>query len=183
MWGRRSAPQKLVDASGYGWKHLDDRSESSAAMITAYVAAQRTAPDDVLPTVARVAEKLLADDANHGLVAELVEDFQNLASHGLEQVLTTQEIRMALGPRTLDVWDEVERFWTDVAHWRRGTGEPMRHNADVLSVENEALRSQLWTSNRSLGDGTRVGLPEAVLFEKSGGEPISSRGRAASPRG
>ncbi|MFD4669508.1 hypothetical protein ACFWNN_07200 [Lentzea sp. NPDC058450] len=178
MWGLRSAAHKLVDASGFGWKHLEDRSESSAAMVTAYVAAQRSAPDDVLPTVARVAEKLLADDAHRPLVAELVEDFQNLASHGLEQIRTAQEIRMALGPRTLDVWDEVERFWTDVARWRRGTGEPMRHNADVLSVENEALRTQLWTSNRSLGDGTRVGLPEAVLFEKTGGEPISSRGRA-----
>jgi hypothetical protein len=77
-----------------------------------------------------------------------------------------------LGPRCLVVWEAVETFWTMVAEWRRGTGEPLRSNVDILSVENEQLRATMWTSHSSLGDGTRVGTAEAVLYEKAGGAGI-----------
>jgi hypothetical protein len=172
MWGRRTAPQRLAESAGFTWKHVEDQSELNVATMAAYVAANRAAPGDVLPMVGRVAEKLAAEEANHDLVVALVENLQNLASHGLEQLRTAEEIKAVLGPRCLVVWEAVDRFWTAVAEWRRGTGEPLRSTEDVLSVENEGLRANLWTSNRSLGDGTRVGLSEALLFEKAGGAPI-----------
>ena len=178
MWGRRTAPQRLAESAGFTWKHVGDQSELNVAMMAAYVAANRAAPDDVLPMVGKVAEKLLAEEANHDLVQALVENLQNLASHGLEQLRTAEEIRAVLGPRCLAVWETVEEFWAAVVEWRRGTGEPLRSNADILSVENEQLRANLWTSNRSLGDGTRVGTSEALLFEKAGGAEISNRGPA-----
>ena len=171
MWGRRTAPQRLAESAGLTWKHLDDQSELNVAKLTACVAADRATPDDVLPMVARVAEKLAAEEANHELVVGLVEVLQHLASHGLEQFHTTEEIRVVLGPRCLLVWEAVEKFWVAVAQWSRENGE-LRSNEDVLSVENPQLRAILWTSNRSLGDGTRVGTSDALRYEKAGGVPI-----------
>jgi hypothetical protein len=172
MWGRRTAPQRLAESAGFTWKHVDDQSELNVAMMAAYVAANRAMPADVLPMVARVAEKLAAEETNYGLVLALVEDLQQLASHGLEHLHTAEEIRAVLGPRCLVVWEAVEKFWAAVTEWRRGTGEPLRSSVDILAVENEQLRATLWTSNRSLGDDTRVGTSEAILYEKAGGAEI-----------
>lgn len=172
MFGRRTAPQRLAESAGFSWKHVEDQSEPNVAMMAAYVAAHREVPADVLPMVARVAEKLAAEEANYDLVLALVENLRHLTSHGLAQLHTSQEIQAVLGPRCLVLWQAVERFWTAVAEWCRGTGEPLRTNVDILSVENEQLRASLWSSNSSLGDGTRVGLPEAVRYEKAGGTLI-----------
>lgn len=172
MWGRRTAPQRLAESAGFTWKHVDDQSELNVAMMAAYVAAHREAPADVLPMVARVAEKLAAEEANYDLVLALVENLQHLGSHGLEQLHTSAHIQAVLGPRCLVMWQAVEQFWTTVAEWRRGTGEPLRSSVDILSVENEQLRVSMWTSNRSLGDDTRVGTAEALLFEKAVGAGI-----------
>ncbi|KJK46505.1 hypothetical protein UK23_23165 [Lentzea aerocolonigenes] len=172
MWGRRSAARRLAESAGFSWKNIGDQSELSVAKMAAYVAANRAMPDDVLPTVGRVAEKLAAEEANYELVVALVEDLQNLVSHGLGHLRTAEEVRSVLGPQCLVVWEAVEKFWARVAEWRRGTGEPLRSSADILSVENEQLRATLWTSNRSLGDDTRVGTAEALRYEKAGGIEI-----------
>lgn len=148
---------------GFTWRHIDDQSDLNVAMMAAYVAAHRGAPADVLPMVARVAEKLVAEEANYDLVLALVENLQHLASHGLEQLHTAEDFAAVLGPRCLVVWQAVEEFWTTVAE---------RSNVDILSVENEQLRASLWTSNGSLGDDTRVGTAEAVLHEKAIGTSI-----------
>ncbi|MET9630968.1 hypothetical protein ABZX92_26200 [Lentzea sp. NPDC006480] len=174
MWGRRSAAQRLAESAGFTWKNVGDQSDLSVAKMTAYVAVNRAMADDVLPTVGRVAEKLAAEEANYELVVALVENLQHLVSHGLEHLRTTEEVRAVLGPRCLVVWKAVEEFWARVAEWRRGTGEPLRSSVDILSVENEQLRATLWTSNRSLGDDTRVGTAEALLYEKDGGIEIPS---------
>ncbi|WP_439659335.1 hypothetical protein ACSHWB_44305 [Lentzea sp. HUAS TT2] len=171
MWGRRTAPQRLAESAGLTWKHLDDQSELNVAKLVACVAADRASADDVLPMVARVAEKLAAEEANHELVVALVEVLQHLASHGLEQLRTAEEIRVVLGPRCFLVWEAVEKFWSAVAEWCRENGE-LRSSEDVLSVENAQLRAILLTSNRSLGDDTRVGTSDALRYEKSGGVPI-----------
>lgn len=172
MFGRRTAPQRLAESAGFTWKHVDDQSEPNVALMAAYLAAHREAPADVLPMVARVAEKLAAEEANYDLVLALVENLQQLTSHGLEQLHTAEEIQVVLGPRCLAMWQAVEEFWTAVAEWRRGTGEPLKSNEDILSVEDVQLRATLWTSTRSLGDGTRVGLADAVRYEKAGGAGI-----------
>ncbi|MFJ5985411.1 hypothetical protein [Lentzea sp. NPDC092896] len=171
MWGRRTAAQRSAESAGLTWKHLDDQSDLAVAKLTACVAADRASADDVLPTVARVAEKLAADEANHELIVTLVEVLQHLGSHGLEQFHAADEIRVVLGSRCLVVWEAVNEFWAAVAEWCRENGE-LRSNEDVLSVENAKLRAILWTSNRSLGDGTRVGTSDALRYEKSGGTPI-----------
>ncbi|MDT7790532.1 MAG: hypothetical protein QOF58_8951 [Pseudonocardiales bacterium] len=172
MWGRRTAAQRLAESAGFTWKNVGDQSDLSVARMTAYVAANRAMPDDVLPTVGRVAEKLAAEEANYDLVLALVEDQQNLVSHGIEQLRTAEEVRAVLGPRCLAVWEAVEKFWARVAEWRRGTGEPLRSSVDLLVIENEQLRATMWTSNRSLGDDTRVGTADALRYEKAGGVEI-----------
>jgi len=172
MWGRRTAPQRLVESAGLNWKNVDDQSVFNVAMLAAYVAASREMRDDVLPMVGKVAEKLAADEANYDLVLGLVENLVHLASHGLDDLHTAEEIRAVLGPRCLVVWEAVEKFWMAVAEWCRGTGEPLRSSVDMLSVENVQLRATLLTSNMSLGDDTRVGISDAVRYEDAGGAEI-----------
>ncbi|MGW6445687.1 hypothetical protein [Lentzea sp. NPDC055074] len=172
MWGRRTAAQRLAESAGLSWKHLDDQGESSVAKAAACAAADSALPDDVLPMVGKVAEKLAAEEANHGLVVALVENLQNLTSHGLEQLRTADEVLAVLGPRCLVVWEAVEKFWSAVAEWRRGTGEPLKSGVDLRIIENQQLRAIMWSSNRSLDDDTRVGLADALLYEKAGGTPI-----------
>lgn len=172
MFRRRSATQRLAESAGFTWKHVGDQSELNVAQMVAYVAANRSMADDVLPMVASVAEKLAGDEANHDLVLAMVEDLQNLTSHGLPQLHAADDVVAVLGPRCRIYWEAAAVFWEAVARWRAGTGEPLRSVADILLVENEQLRANLWTSNRSLGDDTRVGLSDAILFEKAGGALI-----------
>ncbi|MCX2947998.1 hypothetical protein [Lentzea sp. NEAU-D7] len=172
MWGRWTAPRRLAESAGFKWRHVREMSELTIATLAACSAAHRVAPADVPQSVAMAAEELLHEEAAYELVVALIENLQNLSSHGLEQLRTPDEITAVLGPRSLVVWNAVDEFWTAVARWRRATGEPLPSNEDVLSVEDEGLRANLWTSIRSLDDGTRVGLSEAVLFEKAGGAPI-----------
>ncbi|MDX3660640.1 hypothetical protein PV646_25330 [Streptomyces sp. ID05-26A] len=172
MWGRRTAPQRLAESAGLSWKHIDDQGELNVAKMAACAAADGAMPDDVLPMVGKVAEKLAAEEANHGLVVALVENLQNLSSHGLEQLRTADEVLAVLGPRCLVVWEAVEKFWSAVAEWCRGTGEPLKSGADLHAIENQQLRSIMWPSNRSLDDDTRIGLADAIRYEKAGGSPI-----------
>lgn len=162
----------MAESAGFTWKQLGDPSLHEVATMTAYVAASRAMPADVLPMVAAVAEKLAAAEVNHELVADFVENIQNATSHGLPQLHDQDSVLGLLGPRCRKYWDAADTFWTAVAEWRVGTGEPLQASADLFQIENEQLRATMWTSARSLGDGTRVGLADAVRFEKAGGEPI-----------
>ena len=65
---------------------------------------------------------------------------------------------------------------TDLAVW---TGLPIESGDKLLSVENEQLRMLLWTANRSLPTGRKLGLVEAVRYEKAGQPPIPGHSHIA----
>ena len=162
MWGRRRTPaRRLAEAAGFRWA-----GSGPDHAVMAFRVCGRAA--GVLPAVAAVAEELAADEANHELLVSLVENVQNLASHGLPEFHTPEEVAAVLGPRCAEYWKVVATFWDAVAEWQT---DP-KSSEDILGVRDEQLRLLLWTSNRSLAGDTCVGLADAVRFEKAGGEPI-----------
>ncbi|GLZ35079.1 hypothetical protein Lesp02_72660 [Lentzea sp. NBRC 105346] len=162
MWGRRKTPaRRLAEAAGFKWA-----GDGPDHDIMAFQVCGRAA--NVLPAFAAVAEELAADEANYELLRGVLENVQNLASHGLPEFHTPDEIVAVLGPRCTEYWKAIATFWDAVAEWQtdRESSEGIR------GLQNEELRLMLWPTKRSLADGTCVGLADAVRFEKAGGEPI-----------
>lgn len=174
MWGGRRRPvspvRRLTEAAGLKWTSEAGAADFGAGLTVAYRASSRSA--DVTASVAAVAEELAADEANHELVVGLLENLQNLASHGREEFRSPEEIVALLGPRCTEYWNVVAVFWEAVAEWRAASPAPMKSAEEILAVQNEQLRLLLWTGNRSLPAGTCVGVADAVRYEKSGGDAI-----------
>lgn len=59
-----------------------------------------------------------------------------------------------------------------MANWRAGSGVPLQPVAPLLGIKNEQLRVLLLTSNRTLPTGEKLGLADAVRYEKAVGSPI-----------
>lgn len=63
-------------------------------------------------------------------------------------------------------------FWGAVADWQVSTGVPMESSATLHGIQNEQLRMLLWTANRTLSTGDKLGIADAVRYEKAGGAPV-----------
>ena len=63
--------------------------------------------------------------------------------------------------------------------WCRRTGVPLDSAADLLAVRNDRMRALLWTTNRTLPAGRRIGHSHAVRYERVGGPPLPGYPRAA----
>jgi hypothetical protein len=120
-----------------------------------------------LEPVLAVAEDLLGDEANYEFTAGFLEAVQNVASHGIEKLHSADEVRAALGPRCAKCWAVLTMFWDSVAVWCGENGVILLSNEKVVSAEHEEVRTLLWTCNRSLPDGTKLGLVDAVRFERA----------------
>jgi hypothetical protein len=123
-----------------------------------------------LEPVLAVAEDLLADDDNYEFVAGFLEAVQNVASHGIEKLYSADEITAALGPRCVKCWAVLTMFWDSVAVWCGENGVVLSSNETIVSAEHEEVRTLLWTCNRSLPGGTKLGLVDAVRFERASPE-------------
>jgi hypothetical protein len=124
-----------------------------------------------------VVEDLLVEEGDASRVAlEFLEDLQNAASHGTEGLLTTEELLPLRGPRTVDSWESVDRFWAAVVAWCDESGVELESSASLRAVEHPGLRSIMWPSCRSLTDGRRVGLSDVVRYEKATGAPMAAFG-------
>jgi hypothetical protein len=124
-----------------------------------------------------VVEDLLGEDDDASRVAlEFLENLQNAASHGAEDLLTTEELLPLRGPRTVGGWDSVDRFWTTVAAWCEENGVGLESSGSLRAVENPGLRLIMWPTSRSLSDGRRVGLSEVVRYEMATGTPMTAFG-------
>ncbi|WP_459648556.1 hypothetical protein [Kitasatospora sp. Ki12] len=149
---------------------MDDDDDLDVCRQVAFRVAQRDcgATAEVLVVV----EELLKDEAEYEFVVTLLENLQNLVSHDLDTFRSPGEIRLLLGPRSAICWDTVTGFWAAVADWRVGTGAPLESAATLLGVQNESLRMLLWTANRTLPTGEKLGIADAVRYEKAVGSPI-----------
>ena len=63
-------------------------------------------------------------------------------------------------------------FWASVAGWCSQAGISLQPSQKMLAVENEELRSLLWTASRSLPSEETLDFAHVVLYEKAGGAPI-----------
>jgi hypothetical protein len=113
-----------------------------------------------------------AEEANYGLVVRFLECVQHLASHRQEGFLAAEDVMVLLGPRCTIIWKMLTDFWERVAAWSARELAPLEPTTEILSVENEQLRAVLWTSNRTLPGGHKLGLAHALRYEKAGGIPI-----------
>jgi hypothetical protein len=128
-------------------------------------------------TTLAVVEDLLAENSDSSRAAlEFLEDLQNAASHRAEGLFTIEELLPLRGPRTVDGWEAVERFWTAVVAWCDQNGVDLKSSAPLRAVQHPELRSIMWPSSRSLPDGRRVGLSEVVRYEKATGTPMADFG-------
>ena len=121
-----------------------------------------------------VVEELLVEEGDASRIAlDFLEDLQNAASHGTEGLFTTEELLPLRGPRTVEGWETVDRFWAAVVAWCDERGVELKSSESLRVVEHPELRSIMWPSCRSLADGRRVGLSEVVLYEKAVGAPMA----------
>ncbi|WP_406088638.1 hypothetical protein [Kitasatospora purpeofusca] len=161
-WRRRPAAPPAAPA--------DTDDDLQLARQVAYLAARRDHPSTV--EILALGEEALADENGYAFAVRVLENLQNLASHGLDEFRSPEDIRPLLGPRSAICWDSLTGFWSDVADWRLHNGVPMESSAQILAVENEELRLFLWTSNRTLPTGEQLGIADAVRYEKAVGASL-----------
>ncbi|MEV0128559.1 hypothetical protein AB0H83_08830 [Dactylosporangium sp. NPDC050688] len=124
-----------------------------------------------------VVEELLGEGGDAARAATgFLEDLQNAVSHGAEDLLTTAELLPLRGPRTVDAWDSLDRFWADVVAWGDENGVELESSASLRDISHPGLRASLWLSYRSLPDGRRVGLADVVRYEMTTGMPMAVLG-------
>ena len=153
-----------------GRRSARDYAELSICRTVAYGMTQRG--NGHIGVILSAAEKVLAEEANYGFVVAFLEDVQSLVSHRIETLCSEGEITARLGPRCAVCWSTLADFWASVAAWCSQAGIPLESSEKIVIVQNEELRTLLWTANRTLPDGSMLGLAEAVLYEKAGGATI-----------
>ncbi|GAA2395637.1 hypothetical protein [Dactylosporangium salmoneum] len=117
-----------------------------------------------------VAEDLLAVEGGASPVAlSFLEKLHNAASHGTEGLLTVEELLPLRGPRTVEAWDMVDRFWAAVVAWCDEHGMELASSASMRVVSHPGLRTITWPALRSLADGRQVGLSEVLQYELATG--------------
>ncbi|MEV4417205.1 hypothetical protein [Catellatospora sp. NPDC049609] len=121
-----------------------------------------------------VVEDLLAEEGDGPHVAlKFLEVLQNAASHGVPELVTTEELLPLRGPRTVDAWAQVERFWQATATWCDENGVDLRAGDAIRAVQNRRLRTIVWTSGRTLPDGRVVDLAHVLQYELAVGVPMA----------
>lgn len=182
---RRTRPTpraaRLVAASGLDEKATKSLSELELCREVAF----RTTTQDStnLGRVLTVVEELLTSEENYEFVLALLEDMQNLTSHKLEAFSRPEHVATQLGPNGRAVWATLTGFWESVAEWCTSeAGLTLEPSEKLLSIQNEQLRTLLWTSNRTLPDGTKLGIAHALRYEKAGQPPIPGYSHIAAVR-
>ncbi|MBP0448780.1 hypothetical protein J5Y04_04380 [Kitasatospora sp. RG8] len=171
-WRRRPAgrSRRLLDMAAVEPGTVDATDELDVCRQVAFRVARRD--HGATAEVLAVVEELLADETEYEFVVTFLENLQNVVSHGLDTFRSPDEIRLLLGPRSAVCWDTVTGFWAAVADWRLRTGVSLEPVAPLLDVENEQLRTLLWTANRTLATGEKLGIADAVRYEKAVGSPV-----------
>ena len=169
-WGRQASPRaRLLKAAGVDPKPLSAAPDHEVMALIAFVVMRdSSAAKATLST----AEELLADESAYEMVITFLEQAQHLVSHRLPMFLSPEEVIPLLGSRCAVCWTTLTDFWSAVATWCVDNRPPLESTEKILSVENERLQMLLWTANRTLPTGAKLGLAEAVRYEKASGAGI-----------
>ncbi|MFI9386480.1 hypothetical protein [Kutzneria sp. NPDC052558] len=166
LWGRRPSPgRRLAKAAGI-------RANRGAADLdlSREVAFQVMRPgSSAVARVLAVTEELLSDESAHEFAMSFLEQVQNLVSHRLPTFLPPEEVVQSLGPRSSACWATLTDFWAAVETWCLENRPPLKPRESVLRVHNTELQAMMWTSNRSLPAGSKIGVADALRYEKAGG--------------
>jgi hypothetical protein len=90
----------------------------------------------------------------------------------LPAFLSAAEVVRSLGPRSATGWTTLTDFWTAVERWCVENRAPLKSSEEILAVENVRLQALLWTGNRTVPSGAKLGLADAVRYEKAGGAAL-----------
>lgn len=162
---RRDTPAaRLLTAAGFVSGSTGQTSDSDVSRDVVFVV-MRPGSTAVQPTLSAV-EEMLANEAAYEFAMTFLEQVQNVVSHRLETFLTPADVEPLLGPHSAVAWKTLAEFWTAVATWCADNRPPLESSEMILSVENERLRAMLWTGNRTLPTGAKLGLADAVRYER-----------------
>jgi hypothetical protein len=175
-WPRTSPARRLLTAAG-GPRIPGPVEDAELCRLAAVHAARRDSGR--LGDTLVVAERLLGDPAAYPVVLAFLEDLQHLVSHDDAAFAGERGVVAGLGERSAAAWAALHAYWRAVEAWCRRTGVPLDSAADLLSVRNDRMRTLLWTSNRTLPAGRRIGLSHALRYERAGGEPLPGHRRTA----
>lgn len=95
--------------------------------------------NDTIARVLPILEEQLTSESEYELVVSFLEDVQNLSSHGLAIMRSSEEVRALLGPRCTVCWNNLNDFWTAVARWCAQTDRALEPMARFLEVDNAQL--------------------------------------------
>jgi hypothetical protein len=175
-WQRRPEPCRpeplrlLLGAAGLTPGTAEVRDDLAAIRRLALAVAHRGS--GVLGATLAQAERLLADAAAYPAVLRFLEDLQNVVSYGDPAFVTDEQVSALLGPRTASAWACLHAFWQDVLKWCDGQQITLSPADDVPAVANETLRALLFTTNRRVPGGSRIGPAHAVRFERATGNAV-----------
>jgi hypothetical protein len=167
-WGRRPPPgARLVRAAGIDRRSVGQATDFELAREVAF-RVMRPGSGAVVPTLS-VAEELLSDESAYEFVVTFLEQVQNLVSHRMPAFLSAEEVVKSLGPKCAMCWTALTDFWAAVERWCVDNRLPLKSSEEILAVENVRLQALLWTGNRTLSAGAKLGLADALKYEKAGG--------------
>ncbi|HET9658084.1 MAG TPA: hypothetical protein VFP72_22210 [Kineosporiaceae bacterium] len=172
MWfakGRsRSRGAQLVRAAGLGRRIPSSASEFDICRDVAFQVSQSSSRE--LEAVLAVVEALLSTESDYAFACCLLEDLQNVTSHGLPQRRTDEEIRGLLGPRGLICWATLDTYWAKVSAWCEQHRAPLKSGSELLAIQNSRLQGLLWTSLRTLPTGNYIGIADVISYQKNVGD-------------
>jgi hypothetical protein len=120
-----------------------------------------------LPAVAEVVEAVLVDGdamAVSLIRTGLIEDLQNITSHR-DVPVRPDAFRAVLGPRAVEVWDELDEAWAAATPTGHGEGRGGRSPATAYLDLAPTDRRRVQSMTRELPDGTLASPSDVLRYE------------------
>ncbi|GHJ47381.1 hypothetical protein Cs7R123_47230 [Catellatospora sp. TT07R-123] len=121
-----------------------------------------------------IVEDLLAEQGDGPHTAlKFLEALQNTTSHGVLDLLTTEDLLALRGPRTTAGWEQVEHFWQAVVTWCDQNAVDLHASIPLRTVENRRLRSIVWPSSLTLPGERVVTIADVLQYELATGASMA----------
>lgn len=127
-----------------------------------------------------VVEDLLAEDGTASRIAvDCIENMQNVASHGAEDLYVVEDLLPLRGPRTVTAWQAVDQFWDAAVAWCDENGVELTSSESLRAIRHPSLRAIMWPACRSLPDGRQMGHSDVLRYELAADAPMGGVGHGS----